>query len=231
MHHFQRLLPAADDAFQVHQAAHISTGDHFRLVLNVIGYTIYAHLHGYGFLCHAEGAAEAAAFIGTVERYQFQPFHHLQQLLRLGEGCGYQLAHLRQVQATLAVAALVQPHAVREAAGQGSDLQYVCQELGEFVYPFPYLSRGSLLCRIMKMFFDMQHTAAGRSYDVIVSAEIFYEQVITIICEVLKAGVGHGLAAAGLALRVVDLAAQFLQQLQRGYTYLRVELVDIARNK
>jgi hypothetical protein len=44
------------------------------------------------------------------------------------------------------------------------------------------------------------------------------------------AAVGHRLAAAGLVERVVDLDAQFLQQLQGRHPDLRIEHVEVTGN-
>jgi hypothetical protein len=47
----------------------------------------------------------------------------------------------------------------------------------------------------------------------------------------VAAAVGHRLAAAGLVERVVDLAAEALEQLERGDADLREEGVDVAGNE
>jgi len=91
--------------------------------------------------------------------------------------------------------------------------------------------RRLLARRVMDVFFDVQHAAAGRCDDVVERLKIFDEEVVASFGEMFETGVGHRLAAAGLFRGKDNLAALLFQQLEGGDTDLRVELVDITGYK
>jgi len=150
-------------------------------MFNVIGYTIFSHFYGYGFFGNTESAAKAAALILPVQRHQLHSFHHTQQLLRFGERRRHQFTHLRKGEATLTVTALVQSYFTGKTGCQLFYFEYICEEFGEFVDPFTYMSGCCFCCRIVQMIFDMQHTATGGAYNIVVVSKVFNEQAIALV--------------------------------------------------
>ena len=65
-------LPA-DDPVKMHQARHVATHQHLGAVPPVIGNPIAPHPRRDGGFVDGKGAAEAAAFVGPVERHQLAP--------------------------------------------------------------------------------------------------------------------------------------------------------------
>src|SRR6267154_519106 len=108
--------------------------------------------------------------------------------------------------------ALVQPDLIRKGSLQTVDPQDIGEKFHELI---------DLLWDIgaVQMLFYMQHAAAGRCHDIIECGEILYEQVITPCCEVLEAGIGHGLPATGLVRWIDYFAAKLFEQFQGGDAY------------
>ena len=63
VHDTEREVSAANQAFEVHQAGHISGGEHLSSGLKVIVDAVFAHHGGDACFGDSEGAAEAAAFV------------------------------------------------------------------------------------------------------------------------------------------------------------------------
>jgi hypothetical protein len=110
------------------------------------------------------------------------------------------------------------------------DFQYVAKEFGKVPNVGAHVpALGSVFCR-GELVPDVVHAASGRCDDVVVIGEVADEELLGGLGLYVRAAVGHRLAAACLVERVVNLHAEFLQQLQRCHTDLGIEHVDIARN-
>ena len=81
------------------------------------------------------------------------------------------------------------------------------------------------------MFLDEGHAAAGRAHHVVIVLEKFLHVAGQRGRVLLKAAVGHGLAAAGLSERVVHVHSERAQQLEGGCAHLRVDGIDKAGNE
>jgi hypothetical protein len=79
-------LLTTEDAFQMHQAAHIRGRDIFRSMMKMIGDPVLTHFYRYRLFRHAESTAESTAFILPVKLDQLDAFHQLQQLSGLEKG-------------------------------------------------------------------------------------------------------------------------------------------------
>ena len=122
--------------------------------------------------------------------------------------------------------------AVRKGAGQPVDFEDVGEELAQFECFVGHLFE---LGRMTEHFFVvMPHhrdAAAGGRDDVVVGSEYLQEPLRQWPGVVVQAGVGHGLAAAGLLFGIFDLQSLPFEQFKRGQAYLWVELVDVAGNE
>jgi hypothetical protein len=148
--------------------------------------------------------------------------------------------------------ALMQSHLMREAASSCSDLQYIRQELDQFIDLAADLSsciprqpwhRASLLVSAapsrvlsseppaMQMLFDMQHATARRGNNIIEGRKIFDEQIIAPLRQVPEARISHRLPTTGLTRRIDYFTTEFFQQPKCRYTNLRIKLVYITRYK
>jgi hypothetical protein len=63
------VLPA-DNPFQVHQTGHISGGEHFGPIGEMVSDAVFAHFDGYAGFCDCESASEATALILAVKADQ-----------------------------------------------------------------------------------------------------------------------------------------------------------------
>ena len=86
MHDLDRLLLAVNETVHVHEAAHVSGRHDFGSGLFVIVDAVEAHHAGDRFFGDGERAAEAAAFVGSLQRDEFDSFEAGQKLPRLVEG-------------------------------------------------------------------------------------------------------------------------------------------------
>ncbi len=222
---------ALQDTLQVHKAAHIRSCDILRSVPFVIGYPVFAHLDRYGLFAHAESTSKATAFIHAVQGYQLQPLYLTEQGFGLGESGSIELRHLRQAQTPLPVAALVQAYPVGEVRLQIRNLYYIRQELHQLIHLGAY-ARGRLLVLVgMQVILDMQRTTTRRAYDVVKLTKVTDEKIVAVVGKMLKARVGHGLAAAGMLQRKLDRTPYPFEYFQRGYGHSGVELVHVTGNK
>ena len=90
------------------------------------------------------------------------------------------------------------------------------------------LHGGSLLDR-SHLVAHVVRAASRRRDDLAVAGEVAREQRLGVACVAVAAAVGHRLAAAGLVERVVDVAAEALEELERGDSHLGKEGIDVAR--
>ena len=79
MHHLYSKFAATDNAFEMHKARHISSGDDFCAVTYMIVYAIFTHPHGDRLFGYRERTAEATAFIRPVELHQLNILYFLQE--------------------------------------------------------------------------------------------------------------------------------------------------------
>ena len=114
---FRHRASAAEEAAEMHEAGHVGAGDELSAVAEVIGDAVAAHGEGDVFFEDGEGAAEAAAFIGTVERDELQARDSGEQGSRFGEVLHDAFAGAGEVETAQPVAALVKADAVGETCG------------------------------------------------------------------------------------------------------------------
>ena len=77
----------------------------------------------------------------------------------------------------------------------------------------------------------MVDTAAGRRHDIFEAGEVAHEQRLGVGRFRVEPTVRHRLGAAGLIVRVLDVVAEPLQQLEGCDADLREKCVDVARDK
>jgi hypothetical protein len=109
--------------------------------------------------------------------------------------------------------------------------QDVVQELDQLVG-----SRADLLDRVglldgVEIVPHMVDAAAGRRHDVVEAGEVAHEQRLGAGRLRVEPAVRHRLAAACLIVRVLDVVAKPLQQLQGRNANLREKCVDVAGDK
>jgi hypothetical protein len=133
------------------------------------------------------------------------------------------------------------------------NIQYIRQELDQFIYssadlrsriplrPWHRASASNIgralarplvrTVRSMQMLFDMQHTAARRSNNIIEGRKVFDEQVITPLRQMPETRISHRLSTAGLTRGIDDFTIEFFQQPKCRYTNLRIKLIYVTRYK
>jgi hypothetical protein len=115
--------------------------------------------------------------------------------------------------------------------GKLADAEHVVQELDELARVAAHrLHRRRLLDR-GQLVADVVRAASRRRHDVLVAGEVAREQRLGVARLGVAAAVGHRLAAACLLERIVDLAADALEQLERRDPHLGEEGVDVARHE
>ncbi len=105
------------------------------------------------------------------------------------------------------------------------------QELDQFTGPGPDLPRLRCLFNRVQVEPDVVDTAPGRPDDRVEILEALDEEGLGGRGIFLAAAVGHRLAAAGLVERIIDGAAEPLEELQRRDAHLWEEGVDVTGNE
>jgi hypothetical protein len=190
-----------EDAFHMHQAAHIGAGDVFGGVFEVIGHPVLSHLDRDRFFGHAKGAAETAAFVLAVEVDDLDIPDHVEELHGFREGRRHEFAHLGQVEPPLAMTTLVESDPMGEASVEAVNPEDVGKKFDEFEY----------LIVKADVFFYMKYAATRGGDDIIKFGKILYKEGIAVAGEMLEAGIGHGLAAAGLIGGIDYCTAELFQ--------------------
>jgi len=211
----QRQLQAVDHALHVEQTGHVGRGDVFRAVAVEVVDAVVAHLGRDRLVGDAKAAAEPAALVGPVDLDQLESSDLPQQVSRLREvGLVDPLRRPRMAEAPDGGAAVVEAHPVRKGRpGEGRDLQVVVQELDELSGPGADLpGLGRLFDRI-EVIPDVVDAAPGWPDDRVEILEAVDEEGFGGGGIVLATAVGHRLAAAGLVERILDRAAEPLEEL------------------
>ena len=152
---------------------------------------------------------------------------------RLRERLLVDLRHLGGAQRAQRRAAVVQPHLVRELGpGKLAHAKHVVHELDELEGRALAPGGPSSVCSIdVRCVAHVMRAASRRRDDVLVAPEILHEQRLGRGRVVAAAAVAHGLAAACLVERILDLDTEPLEELQRGDADFGEEGVDVARNE
>lgn len=106
--------------------------------------------------------------------------------------------------------------------------QNVVQELGEFVNIGTSALHFHRLLNRRQVRTNLMRATPGRADDVVVSREIRDEQLFGGRRLAMATGIDHWLPAAGLVERIVDGAAQSLQELEGRDPDLRLEGIHVA---
>jgi hypothetical protein len=142
------------------------------------------------------------------------------------------LAGTRKVEAAQRVAVVVDADAMREPRPrEGRDLQDVVQELRELERAFAHVPNLVGLLDRRHVHAHLVHAAARGTHHVVEAREVPDEERLGTCGFLVTARVGHGLPAAGLVERIVDLASEALQQFEGGDADLRLESVHVAGNE
>src|SRR5690606_9808831 len=77
----------------------------------------------------------------------------------------------------------------------------------------------------------MQNTTTRRRYDRLITCERIQKMAMTSVRKIAETCGGHRLTTARLCRRDINFDIKLFQQLECRYSNLRVELINIARNK
>jgi hypothetical protein len=229
VHHALRLIGAADQAVEMHEARHIESGDYFGAGAGVVLDSVASHEAGDGFLSDSEGAAEAAALIGPGQLDHFDATQLGEKLAHFIKRGDHLLGGAGEAELTQAVAAHLE-----------SDFE------GEFAINFDHLGDvGKVLAKLESVIAKMLearfavkpmivmvahhgNATAGGANHVVVLAEDLEEPFGQGAGRSVATGVSHGLAATSLLLRELDTEAEAPQYAQCSDSNLRIKLVDVA---
>jgi hypothetical protein len=95
----------------------------------------------------------------------------------------------------------------------------------------PYMEISIVVQYRRHVLLDMKYAAAGWTDNDVIGPEQLDKMAAYLDGLLLHAGIGQGLATAGLIVRGGYVHAQLLQQQEGVYPNLRVELVNVTRNK
>jgi len=229
VHHALRLIGAADQAVEMHEARHIESGDDFGAGAGVVLNAVAAHKAGDGFFSHGEGAAETAALIGPRQLDYFDATQLREKLAHLIKRGDHLFGGAREAQFAQSVAAHLESDFEGEVTIDFDDLCDVGEELAklESVLAKMFEARFAVQPMIVMIAHHGDATPGGAD-DVIVLAEDLEEPFGQRAGGGVAPGVRHGLPAASLLLGELDVEAQAAQYAQCSDSNLGIKLVDVA---
>ena len=206
MYNALRLMGPADQAVQMHQARHIESGDDFGAGMDVVLDTVAAHEAGDGFFSHREGAAKTAALIGPGQLYDFNAAQLGKKLAHLIKWSDHPFGGAREAKFTQAVAAHLESDFEGELAIHFDDFG----DVGEVLTKLEGMAAKMFEARfaLKPVIVVVAHhgdAAAGGGNDMVVPAEDLEETFGQGTRGSVATGVRHGLAAASLLPRELDV--------------------------
>jgi len=198
----------------------------------MIGQPIQTHLAGNRLFVDRERPAKTATLVRPVQLRERDALQRLEQIPHLAERRPHHLARTGQPQPAQAVTTLVDAHLIRETASQWLHLQYIDQELAQLKGLADQLFKARLPRQMLAIVIPHHGHAASRgTHDVGKIAENLEKLECQRARLRLASRVGHRLSTAGLLDGKLDLHSQLLQQLRRSHPDVRIQLVNVARNK
>ena len=224
-----RLIVAADQAVQMHEARHIESGDDFGTSAGVVLNTVAAHEARDAFLRHREGAAEATALIGPGQLDDFDAAQLREKLADLIERGDHLFGGACEAEFAQAVAAHLKADFAGELTIDFDDFGDVGEVLTKLEGVLAKMFEAGFAVKpVSVMVAHHGDAATGGANHVIVLAEDLKETLGQGAGGSVTSGVGHGLAATGLLLRELDVEAKAAQNTQCSDSDLGIKLVDVA---
>jgi hypothetical protein len=212
MHDALRLIGAADEAVEVHEARHIESGNHLRAGLGVVLDTVASHEAGNGFLSHGEGAAEAAALIGPGQLDDFYATQLGEKLAHLIKRGDHLFGGAREAQFAQPVTAHLESDFEGELTIDVDDFGDVGKVLAKLESVVAKMFEARLAVKpVIVVVAHHGDAASGGANDVVVLAEDLKEPFGQGAGGSVATGVSHGLAAASLLLWELDVEAEAAQ--------------------
>ena len=176
-----------------------------------------------------EGAAEAAALVGPGQLDDFDAAQLGEKLAHLIERGDHLFGGAGEAELAQAVAAHLESDFEGKLAIDFDDFGDVGEVLAKLEGMVAKMFEARLAVKpVIVMVAHHRDAAAGGANHVVVLAEDLQESFGQGAGGSVATGVSHGLAAASLLLRELDVEAQAAQDAQRGDSDLGIKLVDVA---
>ena len=212
MHDALRLIGAADEAVEMHEARHIESGDDLGAGAGVVLNTVASHEAGNGFLSHREGAAETAALIGPGQLDDLDATQLGKKLAHLIKGGDHLFGGTGEAEFAQAVAAHLESDFEGEFTIDLGDFGDVGEVLAKLEGVIAKMFEARLAVKpVIVMVAHHGDATAGGADDVVVLAEDLKEPFGQGAGGSVATGVSHGLAAASLLLWELDFEVQAAQ--------------------
>src|ERR1700690_985719 len=127
MHDALRLVVAADQAVEMHEARHIESGDDLGAGFSVVLNAVAAHEARGALLCHGKGAAETAALIRPRQLDDFDAPQLREKLAHLIKWSDHLFGRACKPELTQTMATHLETDFERKLAIHGDDFRHVRQ--------------------------------------------------------------------------------------------------------
>ena len=202
MNGLYRIVLTVNDALHVHQAAAVAARDVGSARTHVVLDLVPTHADTDLGLLDRVHPPEAAALIDTLRLDDLDAVDELEEVTDLVHVGEVTLTGRREVKLAYPVAAVVDADAVREAAGQGADLEVIVQELDDVAHAAWGLAAVLPGEDMAIVLLDEGDTAGRGADDDVEALKELLEASRKVLGLVLIARIGHGLATAGLVQRI-----------------------------
>ena len=229
MHDALRLIGAADETVEMHEARHIKSGYDLGAGAGVVLNTVASHEAGNGFLSDGERAAEAAALIGPGQLDDLNATQLGEKLAHLIKRGDHPFGGAGEAEFAQPVAAHLESDFEGELTIDVDDFGDVGKVLAKLESVVAKMFEARLAVKpVIVVVAHHGDAATGGANDVVVLAEDLEEPFCQGACGSVATGVSHGLAAASLLLGELDVETQAAQDSQCGESDLGIKLVDVA---